>query len=201
MLRKISQFNVILAACLICLLTAGRASADVIINFNELPLDRGIHLTGFQFDGTPIDVTKLNGAESFHISSPAVPPGYHPDAILSHIGISQTSNGYLVDILDNPGGTISDQVYVHQFIPAFSVIDFISSPDQFFTGIPPFATVVETGNLQNVLNYVNDRGERVSINVLSPVPEPTSLALVGMGVFGLLVGRAIRRRLQQNAAV
>jgi|GEM_PF-5125856 len=168
---------------------AGHAQAGVIINFDELPNEAGIHLTGFDISGNPIDVTKLGGAESFHISSPVVPGGYSPDAILSHIGISHSSNGYLVNILESPDGPISDQVHVYQFIPIFTVIDFISDPDQFVAGTPD-ATFVETGDLQNVLNYSNDRGELVSINVRSDVeavPEPSTIVMWTLlaGVIGM----------------
>jgi hypothetical protein len=178
-------------------LTAGSSSAAVIINFDELPNETGIRLSGVAFDGTPFDVTKL-GSETFHVSSPVVPAGYNPDAILSHIGITRTSAGYLVNILESAGGPISDQIWVHQFLPLFTVIDFISDPDQFVFGVDAFATVVETGSSQNVLNYFNDRGEQVSINVTSDVPEsavpePATFALVGAAILGIAATR--RRKL------
>ena len=172
---------------------AGNASAGVIINFIELPDEAGIHLTGLDIFGNPIDVTKL-GSETFHISSPSVPDGYSPDAILYRIGISRSNDGFLVNILDSPGGPISDQVWVHQFIPAFTVIDFLSDPNDFVLD-PPFATVVETGDLQNALNYTNDRGELVSINVQSEaVPEPGSLTLLGLGLASLGVVARMKRK-------
>src|ERR1700730_13119615 len=93
--------KIVLAALATLALTAGSclagpgAAAAVVINFDELLNEAGIHLTGFDFNGNPIDVTKL-GSETFHISSPSVPNGYSPDAILSHIGISMTSGGFLI---------------------------------------------------------------------------------------------------------
>ena len=178
------HIKTVLAALAMLALTAGSSSAGVIINFDELLDEAGIELTGFDINGTPFDVTKL-GSEIFHISTPAVPSGYTPDAILSHIGISRTSAGFLINILESAGGPISDQVWVHQFIPLFTVIDFISDESQFVTGVQPFATVVETGNLQNALSYTNDRGELVSMNVRSDVPEPATLALLSLGLAGL----------------
>src|SRR5207237_9557393 len=132
--------KIILAALATLALTVGTSSSQVptvVINFDELPNEGGIHLTGCA------DAT-VSG-EVFHISSPAVPSGYSPDAICNHIGISQTSSGYLVDILESPGGPISDQVHIYQFVTQYTVIDFISDENQFVTGVPN-AIVVETGN-------------------------------------------------------
>ena len=172
-------------------LCAANSFADVIIRFDELPNDAGVHVTGARFDGSTFDVTKLD--EVFHISTPVVPGGYSPDLILSRIGISNTTSGYLVNILESAGGPISDQVWVHEFIPQFTVIDFISDPSQFILGVAPVATLVETGLSQNVLNYLNDRGEQVSIFVTSDVelPEPGTLALFTTAMLG---GAAVRRR-------
>ncbi len=171
------------------------ANASVVIQFEELPNEAGIHLGGFDINGNMIDLTKGNGAETFHLSSPDVPTGYSADATLSHIGNGMSDNEYLVNILESAGGPISDQVWVHQFIPSFTVIDFISDPDQFVVGVAPSATIVETGLLQHALVYNNDRGELVSIDVLSDVdaPEPATLALFGFGLAGLGWARRKRR--------
>src|SRR5438093_235694 len=73
-------------------LTAGSASADVIVTFQELADEAGIHATGSINGVGQFDVMKPN-SETFHVSSPVVPSGYTPDAILSHIGVSQQNGG------------------------------------------------------------------------------------------------------------
>ena len=183
------QFHAaLLAGLTFGLLSVGGASAAVVIHFDELANDAGIHATGNNGIGGSFDVTKL-GVEVFHLSSPVVPNGYPADATLSRIGISNTSAGFLVNILESTGGPLSDQVWVHRLDNLFTVIDFISDPSQFVTGVAVFATVVETGFSQKVLDYHNDRGELVSIFITSDldVPEPASLALVGDALLGLAV--------------
>ncbi len=187
------HLKIVLAALATLALTAGSASARV-VSFIELPNEAGIQMQAD--DGT--DVTKL-GSETFHLSSPSVPVGYPADATVSHIGISLSGGYYLADILESAGGPLSDQVFVHILNGLFTVIDFISDPDQFVTGVTPTVTVVETGSLQNVLNYNNDRGELVSINVLSDLelPEPTTALLLPAALVGLL---GCSRRQRKKAA-
>ena len=113
------------------------------------------------------------------------------------IGISHTTAGYLFALTDSAGGPVSDYVWVHQFIPAFTVIDFVSDTDLGSLNLPaaPNAIVVETGGLQLVGSYVNDRGEVVTLNVQSDVESiPDSgatAALLGSALLGLA---ALRRR-------
>jgi hypothetical protein len=180
----------------------GTASAGPIINFIELPNEAGIHLTGFDAFGNPIDVTKL-GAEAFHLAATGIAG---VDAVVKQIGTRRTETEFLINILESVGGPISDQVWVHHF--PFMSIDFFSDPSEFVTDVEPFATFVETGALQNVLNYENDRFLRlgdsngiVSINVLSDVevPEPATLALVASGLLSLAIMRRRNRAASPHA--
>ena len=185
MFKSVFKVKTALAAvAALCLMGVGSASANVVLNFDELANEAGIRFTGDDGVGTTRDVTKL-GAETFHLSSPTVPRGYPADTTLSHIGITALRGEILVNILESVGGPISDQVHVYRISTSFTVIDFISDPDLFVVGVTPFATVVETGGFDTVLTYFNDRGESVQVNVRSdvePVPEPGSLLLAGLGI-------------------
>ena len=169
-------------------LPAGSPSAAVLLNFNELPNEGGIHLTGTEANGTPIDVT-LAGSEKFRVSAPGCVniAGCNPNFTTNQIGIQNAE--FLVNILENAGGPLSDQVHVHRITDAAGslVIDFISDGSPFDTAGPGavVSTVVETGSLQSVLTYTSDAGQQVSIGVLSEVseavPEPGTFALLGLG--------------------
>jgi hypothetical protein len=174
-------------------LTAGSASADVILNFIELP-NGSIHLTGMESNGALIDQTKP-AAEFFRVSAPGCVgiAGCNPDFTTNQIG---TPTEYLVNIRESAAGPLSDQVFVHRLTAAggSQVIDFISDTG-FVTAGPAtvVTTVVETGSLQFALSYLNDaNGQPVTINVSSPlaaIPEPATLALVGLALLGLATMR------------
>lgn len=186
----------VLAAALSLGFPAPSSAGPVQINFTELPNEGGIQLTGTDFAGNPISVLKLN-AETFGISSPIVPTGYTPDAILSHIGISQQGGDRLFAILETPGGPVSDYVWVHRLNNVFTVIDFVSDIDLPLT-LPstPLNTVVETGALQDVGGYTSDDGTSVRFAVQSDVetvPEPSTWLMMATGILGLL-GHGWRQR-------
>jgi hypothetical protein len=167
----------------------------VVLNFVELPNEGGIHLTG------DLDVTKL-GSETFRVSAPGCVNivGCNPDATLNQI---DTNDEFLVNILESPGGPISDQVWVHRFLPdtlGSLVIDFHSDDGTpFATGGPGaiVTSVVETGSLQPVLTYTSTAGTVINISVLSDVesvPAPATLLLVGAALLGIAITR--RRKLE-----
>jgi protein with PEP-CTERM/exosortase system signal len=194
--RKHAFYGILALVSLLGLGITQSASAAT-LNWVELPNEGGVHFsaTGMPFPYPIIINNDVPGSETYHVSSPIVPPGYVPDAIASHIGISRTASYYLFNILERPGGPISDQVYVHQFIPAFTVIDFISDPSN-FVDLAPTATVVEGGGLQVVGTYLNDRGERVFLRVNSAADTPdagSTLPLLGFALAGLGI---LRRKLR-----
>jgi hypothetical protein len=184
-----SRLRIVSVAVVTLALIAGNSSATVILNFIEPPNDGGIHLTGTEANGTPIDVT-LSGSETFRVAAPACTmiAGCNPNFTTAQIG-SQNQTEYLVNILESPGGPLSDQVWVHRLATGggVQVIDFFSDSG-FVTGGPGavVTTVVETGSVQSVLSYPNDNnGQPVNISVLSAVPEPGTLALLGLAAVGL----------------
>jgi len=131
-------------------------------------------------------VTKLGGAETFRITNPNCvgPAGESCNADFTLNGIG-TNTEYLVNILENVGGPLSDQVHVFRpFGGGTIAIDFISDPATFVTAGPGavITTIVETGSLQPVLTYTAMNGVTVNnifaLSDLGPdaeVPEPDSM--------------------------
>jgi hypothetical protein len=204
MKRRLLIAGLLSASLSLCLLAASSASAAVqTLNFTEAPNEAGTVLTGINVIGASIGPIAGANPEEFHISSPNFPPNYAFDALLGNIGISRTDPSGLGDLFvmrEAVGGPVSDYIWVHQFIPGFTVIDFVSDSEGvplILPNAPILGDVVENGGLQFVGNYVTDPGGNgagptlVNLFVQSDVESvPESASLIVWSLLGLSVGVA-----------
>jgi len=194
----------VVVALAIVALAAGSASAVVTLNFIELPNEGGITLTGTESDGTLINVPLL-GSETFRVSAPGCTaiPGCNPNFTTGQIG---TQTEFLVNILESPGGPLSDQIHVHRLTSAggSQVIDFISDGAPFHVAGPGaiVTTLVETGALQSGLTYNSEGTGNPPVNIFflsevsEAVPAPGTLSLLGLGL--AILGVSWRKRLTES---
>lgn len=202
MIRRLLSVMLLPAGLSLALLLANSASAAVTINFIELPNEGGIHVTTTDASVPTHDITK--NAEPARVATISFAVMGSADLYMTHIGVTHLGPGFsvLVNILESPGGPLSDQIWLHlmgpdQFQNAATVIDFISDPSQFNISTSP-AAIVEHGSQQQGLTYNDATGNQVPINFLSDtegvVPEPHSLVIWGLLAGAGLFMTHVRRR-------
>lgn len=95
------------------------------------------------------------------------------------------------NILEYPGGPLSDSLELIS-VAGTSSLSFNFQSDPYGTYYPNGTTFAETGGWQTVAAFTVSNGDQYLIQFLSSVPEPTTWAMVILGLG--LVGTSLRRR-------
>ena len=189
--RKLTQLfaRTAVAAGLFAVASLPAMSAN--INFHDL-VD-AVTVDATQFDVTPATVTHMfifGGEDDVRVqgqffSNSADGSGDSFVGLVEPgIGCSLTQNNCFSDILHvywTVAGGVAD-----------FTADFGSDPESLGTCVQCTA-LFEDGTLQNVNAFLS-LPANITIQIQSDVPEPASLALVGLGLFGVA---ALRRKPQQ----
>ena len=189
--RKLTQLfaRTAVAAGLFAVASLPAMSAN--INFYDL-LD-AVTVDATQFDVTPATVTHMfifGGEDDVRVQGQFISNSAEGKGD-SFVGLVEPGIGCTLTQRDCFSDVLHVYWTVNNHIADFTA-DFGSDPESLGT-CPPCTRLFEDGTLQNVNAYLS-LPDNITIQIQSDVPEPASLALVGLGLFGVA---ALRRKPQQ----
>jgi len=151
-------------------------------------------------DATVTTTQNVDTGAGFATIKPTVPPG-GPPTILSSLTFTPTDPNAWSDFnfrgqLNSPG-TVHVEVQDNQGNAPQGFDFVIANANQDFSRIGIISTDGET--IQSV-TLTNPSFKEVKQIQFSPIPEPTSLALIGIGLGSLAAVRVLRRRTKPTVA-